>query len=207
MNEKKQAIIKKYLPFTIPVVRAIRTLREFAYRAHYNFRIEKIPYVRENPFHKTYNDKVIIVTPGCSGKSTFAKKNIYKGIKVKDDLYKYWDRKGSYQEFRSAFLREYPGRICALDPFYKIKLEKEIQHIAVLIPKEKVIEYYKVRRGKAHYACILRDILKLRKEILSFAIKNEVPIYPSFEEALDDVVESGVKEDGQTHFEDTYRKI
>ena len=183
-------MIKKYFPFIVYIVRGIRTGREFLYKLYYRLKVEKIPYVCVNSFDtsRKKTDKIIIIAPPCVGKSTFAKRKVYKGIKIVDDLHKCWDHKTVYEEFRLSFLREHAGKICALDPFYNIHLESDIRYIAVLSPKEKVVEFYKSRREKAHYACTLKDILKRRRKILSFAIKNRLPIYPSFEAALDDVV-------------------
>ena len=117
--DKIKGIIKEYFPFITYFVRGIKSAGETLYRLYHKLTKENIPYTCSNPFEKACRsrDKIILIAPACSGKSTFAERKDYKGIKLLDDVHKRWDKKGVYEEFRTATLREYPGKICALDPF------------------------------------------------------------------------------------------
>ena len=184
-QEIKESIkikIKK-LVFTVYLVRFFRDGMELFYILRLFMKKENFAYHndRDAPVSP---EKLMIIAPGCSGKSTFSAKKEYCGYALYDDMSRTWDRtKGDYEEFRLSFLRNHSGKVCALDPFYRIRLFDNIHIAVVMPPKKNHLRNYKVRR-KITGTFSMKQILNWRKEILQFSLENNLQIFPDFETAL-----------------------
>jgi hypothetical protein len=173
----------KKLIIAIYIVRFFRALKELAYILNLKIKNESFTY-SENINLSHAPNKIIIIAPACAGKSTFSKKKEFCGYTLYDALDKIWDRSTEdYENFRLDFLRKHSGKVCAVDPFYKIKLFDDISVITVMPPKKIHIRNYKIRR-KISPTFSMKKILKYRKRILKFSTENNLNIFPDFETAL-----------------------
>ena len=173
----------KKLIITVYIVRAFRALMELVYIFNLQMKNESFAYTDNKKLLQVSN-KIIIIAPACAGKSTFSKKKEFCGYTLYDALDKIWDRSTEdYENFRLDFLRKHSGKVCAVDPFYKIKLFDDISVITVMPPKKIHIRNYKIRR-KITPTFSMKKILKYRKRILKFSTENNLNIFPDFETAL-----------------------
>ncbi len=181
--ETKEYIKIKKLVFTVYIVRFFRAGIELFYILRLFIRKENFVYHNDGDARGS-PEKVMIIAPGCSGKSTFSAKKEYCGYVLYDDIGRTWDRtKGDYEEFRLSFLKNHSGKVCVLDPFYRISLFDNIHIAVVMPPKKNHLRNYKVRR-KITGTFSMKQILNWRKEISQFALENNLQIFPDFETAL-----------------------
>jgi hypothetical protein len=189
LDIKEYITIKtKQLVFTVYIVRFFRALMELVYILKFKIRNENFSYSevqdKSSAMEESVPEKIILVAPACAGKSTFSKKNKFCGYTLYDALDKIWDRvTEDYEDFRLSFFKEHSGKVCAVDPFYKIKVFDGINVSIVMPPKEIHLRNYRVRR-KISGTFSMKIILNMRKEILQFAAENNLKIFPDFETAL-----------------------
>ncbi len=173
----------KKLIITVYIVRFFRVLKELAYILNLKIKNESFTY-SENIDLSHAPNKIIIIAPACAGKSTFSKKKFFCGYTLYDALDKIWDRTTEdYEKFRLAFLKNHPGKVCVVDPFYKIRPVDDISVVTVMPPKEIHIRNYRVRK-KITGTFSMKTILNHRKRILHFSAEKNLMISPDFETAL-----------------------
>ena len=184
LDVKEYAAIKtKKLVFTIYIVRFFRALVEYVYILKLMMKDEKFIYSKNEDI-SCVSKKIIIIAPTCAGKSTFSKKKKFCDYTLYDALDKSWDRTTvDYEEYRLSFLRNHPGKVCTVDPFYKIKLFDGILIAVVMPPKKIHLRNYKSRR-KITGTFSMKAILSWRNDILQYALENKLNIFPDFETAL-----------------------
>jgi hypothetical protein len=189
LDIKEYITIKtKQLIFTVYIVRFFRALMELAYILKFKIINENFSYSEvqdtSSALGKSASEKIMLVDPACAGKSTFSKKKKFYGYTLYDALDRVWDRvTEDYEEFRLSFFKNHPGKVCVVDPFYKVKIFADITVSVVMPPKKIHIRNYKVRR-KITGTFSMKTILNMRKEILQFAAENNLKIFPDFETAL-----------------------
>ena len=135
--------------------------------------------------------KFYILSVPCSGKSHFVKENkgVYKVLKVYD-----FDKLKPHRNYKalkklekwSVVLGGITGRDLKMDLSY-------CPYVSVIIPYNDVLKYLKKRvdnnEKKKKKWSRLYNIEKARKELIEYSRKNNIPIFNSFEKALDYLIE------------------
>ena len=167
----------------------VREIDSIIYMIYFMLNKEKIPY---GNLHHFENRLTIITTP-CSGKSTFSEflnNHLHGSATISPRKYRGINVISEDRLFLGGTIPQEPW--CIIKNLNIVKnidaLIPKSSTLVVLLPKTRLLRNYLKRKRKGVYEwSILRNIIKCRRDVLKFAMENNIPIYRSFELALNDM--------------------
>lgn len=160
--------------------------------------------------------RIYVMAAPCSGKSTFATNGIYKGVRLVDfnvhfeqwardsniDLIEFSrksleEREKVYNESNIAYLEEQVDPVCMLGVIgpKNPRAYPDISFVIVQPPTSRAMTYCLKRKWsllKKQQKSIWSkwsNIIEYRQKLASYSQVNGIPIYPSFEKALNSILE------------------